>query len=84
MLMPMEIDSTVIFQKNYAALTDPALRFIINEGGSRSSKTYSLCQMLIVYCYQNKNKVVSIIDIPCTESYSDEGLSRDHERHGYL
>ncbi len=61
MLMPMEIDSTVIFQKNYAALTDPALRFIINEGGSRSSKTYSLCQMLIVYCYQNKNKVVSII-----------------------
>jgi len=34
MLMPMEIDSTVIFQKNYAALTDPALRFIINEGGS--------------------------------------------------
>ena len=35
MLMPMEIDSTVIFQKNYAALTDPALRFIINEGGSR-------------------------------------------------
>jgi phage terminase large subunit len=57
----VEINSTVIFEKNYAALNDPALRFVINEGGSRSSKTYSLCQMLIVYCYQNKNKVVSII-----------------------
>jgi len=57
----VEINSTVIFEKNYEALSDPALRFIINEGGSRSSKTYSLCQMLIVYCYQNKNKVVSII-----------------------
>jgi Phage terminase large subunit. len=57
----VEINSTVIFEKNYEALSDPALRFVINEGGSRSSKTYSLCQMLIVYCYQNKNKVVSII-----------------------
>ena len=57
----MEINSTVIFDKNFTALADPGLRFIINEGGSRSSKTYSLCQMVIVYCYQNKNKVVSII-----------------------
>lgn len=57
----MEINSTVIFDKNFTALADPGIRFIINEGGSRSSKTYSLCQMLIVYCYQNKNKVVSII-----------------------
>jgi hypothetical protein len=36
--LQMEIDSTVIFQKNYEALNDPALRFVINEGGSRSSR----------------------------------------------
>ncbi len=36
-------------------------RFIINQGGSRSSKTYSLCQLIIVYCLQNPNKVVSIV-----------------------
>jgi len=57
----MEIKSTVIFKKNYEALNDPAIRFVINEGGSRSSKTYSLCQLVIIYCLQNNNKVVSII-----------------------
>lgn len=56
----MEIKSTVIFEKNYEALTGQH-RFIINEGGSRSSKTYSLCQLMIIYCLQNSNKVVSII-----------------------
>jgi phage terminase large subunit len=57
----MEIKSTVIFEKNYEALNDPGIRFVINEGGSRSSKTYSLCQLVIIYCLQNNNKVVSII-----------------------
>ena len=57
----MEINSTVIFEKNYTALQDDGIRFIINEGGSRSSKTYSLCQMIIVYSLQNRGKVTSII-----------------------
>lgn len=57
----MEIKSTVIFEKNYEALNDSGIRFVINEGGSRSSKTYSLCQLVIIYCLQNRNKVVSII-----------------------
>jgi phage terminase large subunit len=57
----MEINSTVIFEKNYEALQDKDVRFIINEGGSRSSKTYSLCQMIIVYSLQNRGKVTSII-----------------------
>jgi phage terminase large subunit len=57
----LEIKSTVIFERNYEALTSPDHRFIINEGGSRSSKTYSLCQLIIVYCLQNRGKVVSII-----------------------
>lgn len=57
----ISIDSTVIFEKNYTALADPGVRFIINEGGSRSSKTYSLCQMIVVYCLQNPGNVVSIV-----------------------
>jgi phage terminase large subunit len=56
----MEIKSTVIFEKNYDAILGDK-RFIINEGGSRSSKTYSLCQLMIIYCLQNNNKVVSVI-----------------------
>lgn len=57
----MELNSTIIFEKNFNALQNNEVRFIINEGGSRSSKTYSLCQMIIVYCLQNPQKVVSII-----------------------
>ena len=57
----MEIKATNIFARNYEALTNEGIRFVINQGGSRSSKTYSLCQLIIVYCLQNPNKVVSIV-----------------------
>ena len=56
----MQINATNIFARNWDALNSDK-RFIINQGGSRSSKTYSLCQMIIVYCVQNPNKVVSIV-----------------------
>lgn len=57
----MELKSTIVFERNYDALYNNKARFIINEGGSRSSKTYSLCQLILVYCLQNKGVVVSII-----------------------
>jgi phage terminase large subunit len=57
----MEIQATNIFSRNWDALSNDKVRFIVNQGGSRSSKTYSLCQMIIVYCLQNPNKVVSIV-----------------------
>lgn len=57
----MDLKSTIVFERNYDALYNNEARFIINEGGSRSSKTYSLCQLIMVYCLQNQQKVVSII-----------------------
>lgn len=57
----MELKSTIVFERNYDALYNNEARFIINEGGSRSSKTYSLCQLILVYCLQNKGVIVSII-----------------------
>jgi phage terminase large subunit len=57
----MDLKSTIVFERNYDALYNNEARFIINEGGSRSSKTYSLCQLIMVYCLQNSQKVVSII-----------------------
>ena len=56
----MDINATQVFGWNWDALTSDK-RFIINQGGSRSSKTYSLCQVIIVYCLTNPNKVVSIV-----------------------
>jgi phage terminase large subunit len=57
----LELKHTPVFSKNFDALNNPDVRFIINQGGSRSSKTYSLCQMVIVYCLTNPGKLVSII-----------------------
>ena len=56
----MEIKGTIVFNKNWNALSSDK-RFIINEGGSRSSKTYSLCQLILVYCLTNERKTVSIV-----------------------
>jgi phage terminase large subunit len=35
-------------------------RFIINVGGSRSGKTYSILQYLLVYCLKNTDKTITI------------------------
>jgi phage terminase large subunit len=57
----LEIQHTPVFTRNFDALNDEKVRFIINQGGSRSSKTYSLCQMMIVYCLTTPGKMVSIV-----------------------
>jgi phage terminase large subunit len=57
----MEIKATKVFEINYNALFDSDVRYIINEGGSRSSKTFSICQLLIIYALQNENKIISIV-----------------------
>jgi len=56
----MDLKVTTVFQRNYDALISDK-RFIINVGGTRSSKTYSLAQLVIVYCLTNPKKVVSIV-----------------------
>lgn len=57
----MRIEHTPVFTRNWEALNNPDIRFIVDQGGTRSSKTYSLCQLVIVYCLQNPGKTVSIV-----------------------
>lgn len=59
--MEIDIECTEVFEKNYDALFEKDERFIVNEGGSRSSKTYSLCQLIIIYALENPDKVISIV-----------------------
>lgn len=55
--MQVRIKATPVFRR--IASTDK--RFIVLQGGTRSSKTYSTLQWIIlVYCQQNQNKVVTI------------------------
>lgn len=57
----LELKHTPVFTKNWEVIQDKSTRFIINQGGSRSSKTYSLCQIVIVYCLSNPKVSVSIV-----------------------
>ncbi len=57
----LDIKHTVIFTKNLEYLEDPSKKFIINQGGRGSSKTYSLLQLLIWYALVNKNKIISVV-----------------------
>ena len=57
----LQIRHTNVFTRNYDAVMDNSVRFIVNMGGTRSSKSYSLCQLILVYLLQNENKVVSIV-----------------------
>lgn len=57
----LEIRHTNVFTRNYDALMNPDIRFIINQGSSRSSKSYSLSQLVIVYCLHNPGKSVSVV-----------------------
>lgn len=59
--MEINLNSTILFEKNYEALNNPEIRFCINQGGSRSGKTIAICQLLIIYALTNDNKVISII-----------------------
>jgi len=55
--MELQIEHTPVFEKNLQAYEDPAIRFIINQGGSRSSKSYSILQLIIVLCLTKKQSV---------------------------
>ena len=58
--MKIDINVTSVWEQNHNALIGEK-RFIINQGGSRSSKTYSLCQLFIIHCLNNKDQRISIV-----------------------
>jgi phage terminase large subunit len=59
-LKPIEVNTTPVGQKNYAAFKQ-GFPIICNEGGSRSSKSYSIVQILIWAATNIKNCRISIV-----------------------
>ena len=58
--MEIEIKHTSVFTKNLEAYNNN-IRFIANQGGTRSSKTYSIIQMLVFLCLTTPKLSVSIV-----------------------
>jgi phage terminase large subunit len=59
-LTKFNIKATPVFFANYDAYNQ-GFPIIVNEGASRSSKSYSLMQLMIFICYNNPGKRVSVV-----------------------
>lgn len=55
--MELNLKGTRVFNENYKATE----RFVVNQGGTGSSKSYSLAQLFIVLAYQTQGKVFSVV-----------------------
>ena len=52
--------ATIVFEKNWESLLDLNVRYLLNEGSSRSSKTHSIIQCFYLYALNNPNKRLSV------------------------
>tara|TARA_R100001594_G_scaffold42059_1_gene74112 strand:- start:9568 stop:10737 length:1170 start_codon:yes stop_codon:yes gene_type:complete len=55
-LKSLNLQGTVVLEKNLNATT----RIVVNQGGTRSSKTYSIAQLIILKALQEQGKVYTI------------------------
>lgn len=55
--MNIEFPITTAFEKHQKAKT----KIVISQGGGRSGKTFSILQLLILYCLSNNDKIVSVV-----------------------
>lgn len=57
----LKIQGTYVFAKNQKAYQSGDFRYIINQGGARSSKTHSILQLLISICLLSPKTKVSVV-----------------------
>ena len=56
----LEIKATNVFERNLNAY-QTGKRFIVNQGGTRSSKTWSLCQLMVSIALSEPKTIISVI-----------------------
>jgi phage terminase large subunit len=89
----MKIDGTVVLEKNWAAInaTNPdgtrKYRYIVNEGSSRSSKTYSLIDCYDLYARISIGKRLTVwrdTKVDCKRTVLNDILRHHKETKRYL
>ena len=53
----LEVKHTSVFAKNWNAYNNDSIRYIINQGGSRSSKSYSILQCILILALNSKLEI---------------------------
>lgn len=56
----LAIDTSPVFAVNQHHFLDPEISIIVNQGGTRSGKTYSILQVLLLYCLRERGKIIDI------------------------
>lgn len=57
----MKLETTKVFEDTIIAFNDPEIRVIISYGGTSSSKSISIYQLLVLYALKQPNKNIAII-----------------------
>jgi len=57
--MKVKFKVTNVFKKNESSYHNPNTRYIVNSGGSRSSKTYSILQLFVIVLMEKRNYKIS-------------------------
>lgn len=57
----LNLQVTNVYQRNWEAYNNPNIRFIVNQGGTRSSKTYSIAQLFVTLLYQLNGEVFTVV-----------------------
>lgn len=55
----MQLKATVVFEKNYDEY-QKGTRIVVNQGGTRSSKTYSIAQLFLVLLLTKRNTIFTV------------------------
>jgi phage terminase large subunit len=72
----MDREVSPVFYANLSALLDPKIKIIVNQGGTRSGKTYSLTQLLITIAEKTANKnEISVVSL--TMPHLKKGAIKD-------
>jgi phage terminase large subunit len=61
LLEEVDIDVTRLYEENLDALLHSEKRYIVNEGGARSGKSYSIMQVLLSYAINNPGTSVTVV-----------------------
>lgn len=57
----LNLQATEVYRRNFEALESGKYRFIVNQGGTRSSKTYSIAQIYVTLLYQVHGEVFTVV-----------------------
>jgi|TARA_R100000084_G_scaffold67977_1_gene29802 phage terminase large subunit len=56
-LKSLNLKATNVFEKNYNAKT----KIVVNQGGTRSGKTYAILQLLLIQALEGNNKLFTVV-----------------------